>query len=115
MNTEMKDAMREFWGEYKMAAYQNKKYTWNDMVAEEKYHMNLIGQCNKVRVYRMNKFANGLIDMFGKEKAKVLLGTIGNLDKNTLTGYIVMEEDNIKKMTVKALKADIDELIAEDE
>ena len=107
------EIMREFYGEYKMAAYKNKKYTWNDMVKEEKYYAKFMGH-NKVKVYRMNQFTNGLKEHFGEDKMKVLVGTIGKLDYCTLTGYVVMNEDFIKNNTVEAVKADIEELYEED-
>ena len=108
----VKDIMKEFYGEYKMAACRNNKYTWNDMVKEENYHAQFMGH-NKLKVYRMNQFTNGLKEHFGEEKMMVLVGTIGKVDYATVTGYVVMNEDFIKNSTVEQVKADIDEVIAE--
>ena len=103
------EIMREFYGEYKMAAHGNKNFTWKNMVNGEKYAAKFFGH-NKVKVARMNAFTNGLKEHFGEDKMKVLVGTIGKLDYATVTGYVVMNEDFIKNSTVEALKADIKEL-----
>ena len=106
------EIMREFYGEYKAAALWKKDYTWKKMVADEKHLAKYFGY-NKVKVARMNQFTNGLTEHFGEEKMKVIVLTIGKLDYATVTGYAVINEKKINKMTVEELKADIDELIEE--
>ena len=107
------EVMREFFGEYKAAACGNKNFTWKDMVNREKYLAKRFGY-NKVKVARMNAFTNGLTENFGEDKAKVIINAIGKIDYCTVTGYVVMNEKNIQTATVKAVKADIDELIEEE-
>ena len=106
------EIMREFYGEYKMAARGNKNYTIKNMIATEKYLAKRFGY-DKVKVARMNAFTGGLKEHFGEEKMKVIVNTIGKLDYATVTGYVVMNEDFIKNSTVEELKADIDEVIEE--
>lgn len=106
------EIMREFYGEYKMAARGNKNYTIKNMIAAEKYLAKRFGY-DKVKVARMNAFTGGLKEHFGEDKMKVIVGTIGKLDYATVTGHLLFNEKNIKNMTVEELKADFDELIEE--
>ena len=107
------EIMREFYGEFKMAAGQKKNFSIKDLINEQKTYEKYFGQMNKLRVARTNDFTNGLKEHFGKEKMLVLVGTIGKLDYSTVTGYIVMNENFIKNSTVEELKADIVEVIEE--
>lgn len=106
------EIMREFYGEYKAAACGKKNFTWKDMVNGEKYLAKHFGY-DKVKVARMNAFTGGLKEHFGEEKMKVIVGMIGKLDYCTVTGHLLFNENKIKNMTVKDLKADFDELIEE--
>lgn len=97
----------------RMNEFNKHPHNWNMMLEVEKIAIEKMGKSTK-DAETMLSFYDYLKNEFGTEKTKLLLGMIGTYDIYGWTGYMILSEDKFKEMTVKELKADIEELYEEE-